>query len=96
MKRKSEAPEMYEDTIINKHGAPNKVISDNNAKELNSKFNSISHKHVIRSGNTIPHNQHQNYSEGEGDNFEFASCEPIHNAPAVHWCFAASFVDKVH
>ena len=97
MRRKAQAAVMYEDTII-EHGAPNKVIADN-AKELNSlKFKGVSRKYCIQSGNTVPHSQHQNFSEGEGGNFKFAVCKLLHNtphAPAVYWCFAAAFTDKV-
>ena len=97
LKRESNVSVVYEDTII-EHGAPNKIVTDN-AKSLTSKkFKDVSRKYVIQTGNSAPHSQHQNYSEGEGGNFKFQVCKLLHmtpHAPDVYWCYAASFTDKV-
>jgi len=36
------------------------------------KWTSINHRYCIESGFTVPHHQHQNYSEGEGSNFNLS------------------------
>lgn len=83
---------MYED-IIQEFGALNRTVFDN-AKTLNGKqWTTINPCYsCIESGNTVPHHQHQNYSEGEGSNFKL-----FHNtlhAPIEYWCYGASFLDK--
>ena len=89
MHRESQAPEMYED-IIWEIGAPNRTVVGN-AKTLNGKlWTSINRCYCIKTGNTVPHHQHQNYSEGESGNFKFSLLKLFQNTPhapiLVLWC----------
>ena len=46
---------------------------------------------------TVPHRQHQNYSEGIGGNYKFVDLKLFHNTPHTplsYWYYAASFLDK--
>ena len=97
MRREAQAPEAYED-IIREFGAPNKTVTDNAQVLTGHKWTSINRRYCIETGLTVPHHQHQNYSEGEGGNFKFALLKLMHNtkhAPLSYWCFAANFLDKV-
>ena len=67
MKRESQASEAYED-IIRSVGAPIKTITDNSKAQTDSKWTTINSKYCIETGLTVPHHQHQNYSENEGGN----------------------------
>ena len=69
MRRKSQAPESYED-VIRHHGAPNRTVTDNAKELICHKWTSINWKYCIESGFTVPHHQHQNYAEGQGGNFK--------------------------
>jgi len=97
MRREAQAPKAYEDLIC-EHGAPNRTVTDNAKVLTGHKWTSINRRYCIESGFTVPHHQHQNYSEGEGGNFKFAMLKLMHNtkhAPLSYWCFAANFLDKV-
>ena len=97
MKREANAPEAYED-VIREFGAPNKTVTDNAQVLTGTKWTSINRRYCIESGYTVPHHQHQNFSEGEGGNFKFAILKLMHNtphAPLSYWCYAAQFLDKV-
>jgi len=97
MRKESQAPEAYED-IIRQYGAPNKTVTDNAKVLTGTKWTTINRRYCIESGFTVPHHQHQNFSEGEGGNFKFALIKLMHNtphAPISYWCFAAQFLDKV-
>ena len=63
MRREVSDPEAYEDTIRT-IGAPNKTVTDNTKELTGIKWTSINRKYCIESGVTVPHRQHQNYSEG--------------------------------
>jgi len=71
MRREAQAPEAYKD-LIREHGAPNRTVTDNAKVLTGHKWTSINRRYCIESGFTVPHHQHQNYSEGEGGNFKFA------------------------
>ena len=97
MRRKRQAPEAYED-VIRFIGAPKKTITDNAKTLTGSRWTDINRKYCIKTGLTIPHHQHQNYSEREGGNFKFRVLNLLHNtphAPTSYWCFAAEFLDQV-
>ena len=97
LRREATVSVAYEDTII-EHGAPSKIITDNAKSLTSNKFKDVSRKYCIKTGNSVPHSQHQNFAEGEGGNFKFAVQKLLHNtphAPKVYWCFAAGFTDKV-
>jgi hypothetical protein len=58
---------------------------------------SINRPYCIESGFTVPHHQHQNYSDGEGGKFKFMILKLMHNTKHAHllyWCFAANCLDK--
>ena len=96
MKREAEAPAAYED-IIRHVGAPNKTVTDNAKVLTGAKWTNINRRYCIETGLTVPHHQHQNYSEGVGGNFKLALLKLYHNtphAPLKYWCYAASFLDK--
>ena len=65
MRRESQAPEAYED-VIRFIGAPKKTITDNAKTLTGSRWTNINRKYCIKTGLTVPHHQHQNYSEREG------------------------------
>ena len=97
MRRESQVPVEYKNCVL-EHGAPNKIVTDNAKALTSNKFKAVSRKYMITTGNTVPHEQHQNYSEGEGGNFKFAVSKCLHltpHAPKVYWCFCAGFLDKV-
>lgn len=98
MRREANAPAAYED-FIRTVGAPNKTVTDNAQVLSGVKWTNINRKYCIETGLTVPHHQHQNYSEGVGGNFKFAILKLFHNTPHAtlpYWCFAASFLDKTH
>jgi len=97
LKKEANAPEAYED-VIREFGAPNKTVTDNAQVLTGSRWTTINRRYCIESGFTVPHHQHQNFSEGEGGNFKLAILKLLHNtphAPLSYWCFAAQFLDKV-
>ena len=97
MRRKSQAPETYED-VIRHHGAPNRTVTDNAKELIGHKWTSINRKYCIESGFTVPHHQHQNYAEGQGGNFKLRLIKLFHHtphAPIAYWCYAASFLDTI-
>ena len=96
MKRQSEAPTAYED-VIHQVGAPNKTVTDNAQVLTGVKWNNINRKYCIATGLIVPRHQHQNYSEGIGDNFKFELLKLFHNtphAPLGYLCYGVSFLDK--
>ena len=96
MKREACAPTAYED-LIRSIGAPNKTVTDNASVLTGVTWTNINRKYCIETGLTVPHHQHQNYSEGVGGNFKFAVLKLLHNtphAPLSYWCYAANFLDK--
>ena len=97
MKREAQAPEAHED-VIRELGDPNRTVTDNAKVLTGHKWTSINHHYCIESGLTVPHHQHQNYSEGEGGNFKFVLLKLMHNtnhAPLSYWYFAENFFNKV-
>ena len=97
LRKESQAPEAYED-VIRSIGAPNRTVTDN-ARVCNStKWVTINRRFSIETGLTVPHHQHQNYSEREGGVFKFRILNLFHNtphAPIEYWCYAAEFLDQV-
>ena len=90
------APEAYLD-VIREHRAPNKTVTDNAQVLTSNRWTNINRQYCIATGLTVPHHQHQNYSEGQGGNFKFALQKLLHNtphAPIGYWCYAATFLDK--
>ena len=65
MRREAMAPEAYSDVIC-EHGAPNKTVTNNAEALTGTCWTSISIQFSIEMGLTVPHRQHQNYSEGQG------------------------------
>ena len=97
MRREAQAPEMYED-IIREHGAPNKTVTDNAKVCTGKRWTTINRRFCIETGLSVPHHQHQNYSEGEGGNLKFRLLKLFHNtphAPLQYWCFGAEYLDQI-
>ena len=97
LRKESQAPEAYED-VIRSIGAPNKTVTDNAKVCKSSKWVTINRRFCIETGLTVPHHQHQNYSEREGGAFKFRILKLFHNtphAPIQYWCYAAEFLDQV-
>ena len=93
MRREAQAPEVYED-CIRTVGALNKTVTDNVKVLAGNIWTSINCKYCTETGLTVPHHQHQNYSEGIGCNIKFAVLKLLHNtphAPEQYWWYAASF-----
>ena len=96
MCREAMAPDAYLD-IIPEHGVPNETITGNVQVLTGTRWTNINRQYCIATGLTVPHHQHQTYSEGQGGNFEFGLQKLLHNMPYAldtYWCFAAMFVDK--
>jgi hypothetical protein len=63
MRREANAPEKYED-FIRSIGAPNETVTDNDKVLTGHRWTTINRHYCIEKGLTVPHYQHQNYSEG--------------------------------
>ena len=74
------APDAYLGVIC-EHGALNKTITDNAHLLTRTRWTDINRQYYIATGLTVPHHQHQNYSEGQGGNFKFALQKLLHNTP---------------
>ena len=97
MQKETEAPAMYEDTIID-FGAPTKTVTNNANVATGTRWKNDNQKYCIQSGHTVPYMQQQNYAEGEGGNFKHALMKLFHNtphAPKEYWCYGPSFLDTV-
>ena len=97
MRRESQASEAYED-VIRSIGTPIKTITDISRAQTDSKWTNINRRCCIETGLTVPHHQHQNYSENEGGNFKFKVLKLLQNtthAPTLYWCYATEFLDQV-
>ena len=78
MRREPQVSEAYED-VIRSIGTPIKTITDISRAQTDSKWTNINRRCCIETGVTIPHHQHQNYSENEGGNFKFKVLKLLHN-----------------
>ena len=97
MRREVQAPEMYEE-IIREHGVPNKTVIGNAKVCTDKQWTTINPRICIETGLSVPHHQHQNYSEGEGGNLKFRLLKLFHNtphAPLKYWCFGAEYLDQI-
>ncbi len=97
MTREAEAPQNYEDIII-EFGAPYKTVTDNAKVLTSNKWKNINRKYVIQTGNTVPYHQQQNFAENEGGNLKFSLMKLFHNtphAPSVYWCYGIDFLENV-
>ena len=97
MNHESHAPGMYE-VIIREHGDPNKTVIDNAKVCTIKRWTSINRMFCIETGLSVPHYQHQNYSEGEGSNLKFRILKLFHNtphAPLQYWYFGAKYLDQI-
>ena len=80
MCREVQAHEAYK-VYINTAGSPNKTITDNKNVLTGNGWIYINRKYFIETGLTVPHHQHQNYSEGIGGNIKFAVRKLLHHTP---------------
>ena len=78
MCRESQVPETYGD-IIKEHGAHNKTVTNNDKVCTGKRWTSINHMFCIETGLSVPHHQHQHYSEGGGGNLKIRILKLFHN-----------------
>ena len=95
--RESRVALAYEYTTV-EHGSPNKTVTYSAKALTSNKFKNVGLKYFISTSSTVPYCQHQNFTGGEGRDFNFAVCKYLHNIAhtlIVYWCYYASFLGKV-